>query len=265
MRRFEGKVALVTGGTTGIGLAAAQAFAREGAKVVIAARRAEIGELVVEDIKSSGGEAVFIRADMAVPADIETLVRDTCEIYGRLDCAFNNAASPDGIFKSTADFTEEEYDCAMAANLKGVWLCMKHEINQMLKQQPSGGTIVNTSSGNGLGGAQTGSLYSAAKAGVIALAKSAAQEYIRQGIRINVLVPGYFETPMLDLVRNRASGGVQKNLDVLNNKVKERVPAGRIGNPEEAAQAALWLCSDESSYVVGHSLIIDGGLTSPWR
>ena len=265
MQRFDGKVALVTGGTTGIGLATAKAFAREGAKVIIAARRAEIGELVIEDIKASGGNAIFIRADMSSPSDIQTLIRDACEIYGRLDCAVNNAASPDGIFKMTADFTEEDYDNAMAANLKGVWLCMKYEINQMLKQSPSGGTIVNTSSGNGLGGAQTGALYSAAKAGVIALAKSAAQEYIRQGIRINVLVPGYFETPMLELVRNRASGGNQENIDALNNKVKERVPAGRIGNPEEAAEAALWLCSDESSYVVGHSLIIDGGLTSPWR
>jgi len=265
MHRFQDKVVIVTGGTSGIGLAASQAFAGEGARVVIAARGADQGESVAAEIRASGGSALFVQADMAKPQDIESLIKRTVETFGRIDCAFNNAASLDGVFKPLAEFTEEEYDSSMSANLKGVWLCMKYEIEQMLRQQPAGGVIVNTSSGNGLGGSPGGSLYSAAKAGVIALTKSAAQEYIKQGIRINVLVPGAYETPMLHGAKEHYFGATPEGIEAANNKWNQMIPAGRIGDPKEAAAAALWLCSDESSYVVGHSLIVDGGITAAWR
>jgi NAD(P)-dependent dehydrogenase (short-subunit alcohol dehydrogenase family) len=267
MTGLAGKVALVTGGNSGIGRATALAFAREGARVVIAARRAEPGEEVAQAIHQAGGEAVFVRADVARAEDVETLVRRTVEVYGRLDCAFNNAAI-EGEPRTLADYSEEEYDALMGVDLKGIWLCMKHQIRQMLSQKPIGerrGAIVNTSSVNGLGGVPQGSLYAAAKAGVLALTKSAAQELGGQSIRVNALVAGGFRTPMLQRVFARHGGEDPEAQAAVEGQLSQLIPLGRIGNPEEAADAVLWLCSDASSYMTGNSLILDGGLTAYYR
>jgi len=263
--RVGGKVALVTGGNSGIGRAAAILFAREGAKVVIAARNVERGERVVEEIRGAGGEAMFVATDVAKAADVENMVAKTVERFGRLDCAVNNAAAYAGAFSLTADFTEEEFDHTMAVDLKGVWLGMKYEIKQMLSQTPPGGAIVNTSSVNGLGGAPQASLYSAAKAGILGLSKSAAMEYGTQGIRINALAAGAFETPMLNRSIDNAAGGNPEMRPKVVEGFKAMMPAGRIGNPEEAAEAIVWRCSDAASYVTGHSMIVDGGLTARFR
>jgi NAD(P)-dependent dehydrogenase (short-subunit alcohol dehydrogenase family) len=189
-------------------------------------------------------------------------VSRTVEIYGRLDYAFNNAATEGKVLAPTADFSEEEFDYTVAVNLKGVWLCMKHQIRQMLNQQPSGGAIVNTSSVNGLGGVAHGAIYAATKAGVLALSKSAAQEYASQNIRVNILVAGGFKTPMLERVFERASGGDSEAASAAEKQIEQMIPLQRIGRPEEAAEAAVWLCSDAASYVTGHSMIVDGGLTA---
>jgi NAD(P)-dependent dehydrogenase (short-subunit alcohol dehydrogenase family) len=263
--RLDGKVALVTGGNSGIGRAAAILFAREGAKVVIAARNAERGARVVEEIRAAGGDALFVATNVAKAADVENMVAKCVERFGRLDCAVNNAAAYAGAFSLTADFTEEEFDLTMAVDLKGVWLGMKYEIKQMLSQTPAGGAIVNTSSINGLGGAPQASLYSAAKAGILGLSKSAAMEYGQKGIRINVLAAGAFETPMLNRPFDRASGGDTEARTKVVEGFKAMVAAGRIGNPEEAAEAIVWICSDAASYVTGHSMIVDGGLTARFR
>jgi NAD(P)-dependent dehydrogenase (short-subunit alcohol dehydrogenase family) len=265
MRLLEGRAVLVTGGSSGIGAAAARVFARAGAKVVLAARGAARGEQVARSIRQEGGEARFVPADVSRAENVERLLGETLRAYGRLDAAFNNAATSDGAFAHTADFTDEQFDRSLAVNLKSVWLCMKHEIRQMLAQTPAGGVIVNTSSVNGLGGAAGASLYSAAKAGVLALTKSAAQEYATRGIRVNALVAGAFRTPMLEHVFDVAGGGAPEGRAAVEQQYTALVPLHRVGNPEEAAAAALWLCSDESSYVTGHSMIVDGGMTAATR
>ena len=222
----------------------------------------EQGEQTVAEIARGGREAIFVQADVSRAADVDNLVAQVVSAYGRLDYAFNNAASARGACAFTADFDEEEFDEVMATNLKGIWLCTKYEIRQMLHQQPAGGAIVNTSSINGLGGAPGGALYSASKAGVLALTKSAAQEYAAQGIRVNALVPGAFRTPMLEGVMRRAAGDDEEALAQVEARYQELAPIGRIGWPEEAAAAVLWLCSDAASYVTGHSLIVYGGATA---
>jgi NAD(P)-dependent dehydrogenase (short-subunit alcohol dehydrogenase family) len=262
---LKGKVALVTGGSSGIGRAAAFAFARAGASVVLAARGAERGNEAAREIQAAGGIATFIPADVSQSAQVRSLIEQTVALYGRLDCAFNNAAAVEAPVAMTADFSEEQFDRSMAVNLKSVWLCMKEEIRQMLAQPQPGGAIVNTSSVNGLGGVPNAALYAAAKAGVLGLTKSAALEYARRGIRVNALVAGGFQTPMLDGMIDRVSGG---NLEARRGIVKayeNMVALGRIGRPEEAANAVLWLCSESASYVTGHSLIVDGGWTSAMR
>lgn len=265
MGLFQDKVVLITGGSSGIGRAAALAFAREGASVAIAARGAERGQSVVHEIEAAGGRCLYISTDLAKSEDVERMVPETVGAYGRLDCAFNNAASDEGIFSATADLTEEQFDRAMAVNLKAVWLGMKFEIQQMLRQDPPGGAIVNTSSLNGLGGARLASLYSAAKAGVVAFTKAAAQEYATKNIRINALVAGGYRTPMLESVMDRHSGGDPAQRAAVEAQYTSMIPMARIGDPSEAASAALWLCSPGSSYVTGHSLIVDGGWSSALR
>jgi NAD(P)-dependent dehydrogenase (short-subunit alcohol dehydrogenase family) len=206
-----------------------------------------------------------VRADVAQAADVEHLIAESVSAFGRIDAAFNNAATVDGAFALTAEFTEDQFDRSLSANLKSIWLCMTNEIRQMLAQVPTGGVIVNTSSVNGLGGAAGGSLYSAAKAGVLALTKSAAQEYASRGIRVNALVAGAFRTPMLERVFEVAGAGTQEGKDAVERQYTALVPLRRIGSPEEAAAVAVWLCSDAASYVTGHSMIVDGGMTAATR
>lgn len=265
MTSLEDKVMLITGGTSGIGRSAAEAFARAGARLVIAGRRAELGQRVVEELRGGGADARFVQADVSSAVDVERLVGSTVAAFGRLDGAFNNAATTDGALALTADFTDEQFDRAIAMNLKSVWLCLRAEIRQMLNQPRPGGAIVNTSSVNGLGGAPGGALYSAAKAGVLALTKAAAQEYATLGIRVNALVAGPFRTPMLEHVFDVAGGGEPEGRAAVEGQYANLVPMRRIGRPEEAAAAAVWLCSDAASYVTGHSMIVDGGMTAASR
>jgi NAD(P)-dependent dehydrogenase (short-subunit alcohol dehydrogenase family) len=265
MSTVTNKVALITGGNSGIGRATAILFAQQGASVVIAARDPERGEKVAAEIRTAGGQATFVATNVAKSADVENMVAKTVALYGRLDYAVNNAAAYAGAFSLTADFTEEEFDLTMAVNLKGVWLGMKYQIRQMLSQIPPGGAIVNTSSINGLGGAPLASLYSAAKAGILGLSKSAAMEYGLKGIRINALVAGAFDTPMLNKSIDNASGNNPEARTKTIEGFKAMVAAGRIGNPSEAAQAIVWLCSEAASYVTGHSMIVDGGLSARFR
>jgi len=265
METVKGKVAVITGGNSGIGKAAAIAFAKAGARVVIAARGVERGEGVAHEIEAMGAEAIFVRADLSKAGDIEALFKIIMAKYGRLDYAFNNAATVAGGPALTTDFTEEQFDYMMSVNLKGVWLCMKYEIQQMLRQTPAGGAIVNTSSVSGLGGARQGAPYSASKAGVLALTKSAALEYAHRGIRVNALVVGAFGTPMLESAFERVSAGDPEVRKAMEKRSRQLSPMGRIGRPEEAGEVAVWLCSEASSYVTGHSMIVDGGMTAAIR
>jgi NAD(P)-dependent dehydrogenase (short-subunit alcohol dehydrogenase family) len=265
MSTVHSKVVLITGGTSGIGRAAASAFARAGARIVLAARRIGLGEQAVQELREEGADVRFVQADVSLAADVDRLVASVVGVYGRLDAAFNNAATTDGALALTADFTEEQFDRAVAMNLKSVWLCMRSEVRQMLSQSPAGGAIVNTSSVNGLGGAPGGALYSAAKAGVLALTKSAAQEYATQGIRVNALVAGAFRTPMLEHVFETIGGETPEGSAAAEAQYAGLIPMRRIGRPQEAAEAAVWLCSDAASYVTGHSMIVDGGMTSATR
>ena len=262
MAEMQGKVVLITGGTSGIGRATAQAFAEAGAKVAIGARGRERGQKIADEIIQGGGEAIFVQADVGRADEVENLVAEVVSAFGRLDCAFNNAASRQGVGVLTADFEEEEFDRVMATNLKGTWLCMKAEIRQMLQQESPGGTIVNTSSINGLGGVAGGALYSASKAGVLALTKTAAQEYAVQNVRVNALVPGPIRTPMLEEAMRQVADSSGGTLAQVEARYQELTPMNRIGTPEEAAAAVVWLCSDAASYVTGHSLIMDGGATA---
>jgi len=259
--RFVGQVALVTGGSSGIGRATALAFGREGASVVIAGRGEERGAAVLSELRATDAAAEFVRTDVSQSGDVEALVARTLSRFGRLDIAVNNAAAIDvGVFKPLADYDESEFDGHMAANLKSVWLCMKHEIAHMIAQ--GGGAIVNTSSVTGLGGAPNSALYAAAKAAVITLSKSAALEYAPLRVRVNALVPGAFRTPMLEHVLEQMSPG---DPIVAEQRYNKRIPLGRIGRPEEAADVVLWLCSDQATYVTGQAIVVDGGLTVPYR
>lgn len=259
--QLQNQVVLVTGGSAGIGKAAAELFAAEGAKVVIAARNAERGEAVARQIAKQGGSVQFFPADVSRNEQVEELIDRIVALHGRLDCALNNAAvlSETG---RTAEFDEADFDTEVSSNLKSVWLCMKYELERMRRQEPRGGSIVNMSSVNGLGGARGAALYSMAKAGVLALTKSAAQEYAGDGIRVNALVAGGFDTEMLQNAVSQMVGGDRSRIGDAMKAYAARVPVGRIGKPEEAAQAALWLLSDASSYVTGQSMIVDGGLTA---
>ena len=246
--KLEGKVALITGGSSGIGRTTALVFAREGAKVIIADVLIESGKETVQKIKSEGGEATFIKTDVSRAVEIMAMIDSTVATYGRLDCAFNNAGI-EGTIATTADCTEENWDRVIGINLKGVWLCMKYEIPEMLKQ--GGGSIVNTASFLGLVGIQGVSAYCTSKGGVIQLTKTAALEYATKGIRINAVCPGVIRTPMLERVTS-----IKPEFEAI---FASREPVGRIGTPEEVAEAVVWLCSDAASFVTGHSMVVDGG------
>jgi NAD(P)-dependent dehydrogenase (short-subunit alcohol dehydrogenase family) len=248
-RLVENKVALITGAGSGIGRASALAFAREGAKVVVADVSAEGGNETVRLVEEAGGKAMFVKTDVSKATEVEALIQKIVETYGRLDCAHNNAGI-EGIVALTADYPEEMWDRVLRINLKGAFLSMKHEIPQMLKQ--GGGAIVNTASGLGIVGIQGLSAYVASKGGVVGLTRTAAVEYAPSGIRINALIPGVTRTPMMA----RQMG---ENAHLAEPQYISLHPIGRLGLPEEIAEAAVWLCSEHASFVVGHAMAIDGG------
>ncbi|MCH8298597.1 MAG: SDR family oxidoreductase [Chloroflexi bacterium] len=249
---LDGKTTLVTGGGSGIGRATSLAYAREGARVVVVDVNVEGGEETVQQIKEAGGEAILVHADVAKPEDTQAMVAQAVEAFGSLDCAFNNAGISGRERWLTAEYPEEEWDRVTSINLKGVWLCMKAEIPQMLKQ--GGGAIVNTASVAGLVGIRGTAAYIAAKHGVVGLTKAAALEYADRGIRINSVCPGYIRTPLVQ--------GIFDSVDGYEDQVKSRHPVGRLGEPSEIAAAVLWLSSDSASFVTGHNMAVDGGYTA---
>jgi len=247
-RRLENKVALITGASSGIGRASALAFAREGAKVAIADVNISGGEETARMVNEAGGDAIFVKADVSKSAEVEALIAKTVSHFGCLDCALNNAAIAPS-FCSTVDCTEEEWDRIIAINLKGVWLCMKYEIPQMLKHGK--GAIVNTSSQLGLVGLPKRPAYAASKHGVVGLTKVAALDYATSGIRVNAVCPGTIDTPMLR--------GATERQPEAEAQIKMAVPIGRVASPEEVAAVVVWLCSDAASYILGHAIPVDGG------
>ncbi len=247
-RELDGKVALVTGATSGIGRATAVLFAKAGAKVVASGRREPEGQQTLELIRAAGGDGLFVQTDVSQASDVESLVQKTVDTFGRLDVAFNNAGI-EGVWVPIARQSEADWDRTIAINLKGVWLCLKYEIRQMLKQG-SAGAIVNMASVTGLVGGGGAAAYSASKHGVIGLTKSAALETARNRIRINAVCPAVIETPM----EQRLFGAPAAHQSALAMH-----PLGRFGTPAEIAQAVLWMCSDRASFMTGQSLVLDGG------
>ena len=257
MQDFSGKVALVTGGNAGIGKAAALAFAQQHAKVAIAARNLARSRETVGEIEASGGIAIAIQADIAQAADVERMVKTVVDTYGRLDCAFNNAGTL-GNMRPLADLTEDDFDDVINTNLKGTWLCMKYEIQQMLRQGE--GRIVNNSSISGVLATPDGSLYNASKHGILGLTKCAAVEYVQSGIRINAVCPGSFPTEMLQqFIAHETSN--EQEFKAREQLFRVGIPAGRFGTLEEIADVVLWLCSEGSRFVVGQAVVVDGGTT----
>lgn len=250
---LDGKVALVTGGASGIGRATALTFAREGAKLVVADMNEEGGRQTVHMIAENGGNAIFTQVDVSHTTEVEAMISKTVETYGRLDCAHNNAGiSGIGIAGTqrplTAEYPEERWHQVIAINLTGVWLCMKYEIQQMLQQ--GGGAVVNTASIAGLVGLPGASAYVASKHGVVGLTKTTALEYAKSGIRVNCVCPGYIQTPM-------TLPGMSDPARL--ERMIAAAPIGRVGEPEEIAEAVVWLCSDAASFVTGHAMTVDGG------
>ena len=248
----QGKVALVTGGGSGIGRASALAFAREGACVVVADVAVEGGNETVALIKAAGGTATFVRADVSQATEVAALVDAAVATYGRLDCAHNNAGI-EGLEAPTAEYPEDDWDRVIAINLKGVWLCMKYEIPHMQRQ--GGGAIVNTASMAGLVGARRMPAYVASKHGVAGLTKTAALEYARAGIRVNAVCPGVIRTPMVERFFFSHHPRAETRLSAA-------APIGRLGTPEEVAEAVVWLCSAAASFVTGHTMTVDGGMVA---
>lgn len=247
---LEGKSALITGGGGGIGRATALAFAREGARLAVADANQDSAQQTVALVNQAGGQALALGGDVTDSAQVQALVAAAVSAYGRLDCAFNNAGiagfQVDAAGKRTHEWADESFDRMIAVNLRGVWLCMKHEIVQMLQQ--GGGAIVNTGSIAGLVGLPTSTGYVAAKHGVLGLTKTASVEYAADKIRVNAVCPGYIETNMtVDTMRRRGE------------QILSLVPFRRMGKPEEIAEMVLWLCSDRASYVSGACYNVDGG------
>jgi NAD(P)-dependent dehydrogenase (short-subunit alcohol dehydrogenase family) len=245
------KVVIVTGGNSGIGRATAIALAKEGAKVTVAARRASDGEETARLIKEAGSDAIFVKTDVAIENDVRSLVEKTVDKYGKLDYAFNNAGVEE-IKTPFLDQTSEKFDQIMNTNVRGVWLSMKYEIPEMIKN--GGGAIVNNSSAAGIIGFPQFAVYIASKHAVLGLTKSAALEYAKSGIRINAIAPGGVETEMA----NRVNESNPQWLETLTSMH----PIGRIADPEEIANAVVWLLSDKASFVLGHTLLVDGGVVS---
>jgi NAD(P)-dependent dehydrogenase (short-subunit alcohol dehydrogenase family) len=248
MSEWAGKVALVTGGTSGIGRETALLFAKRGAKVVVAGRREAEGETAVELIRRGGGQGLFVKTDVAQAADVKALLEKTVEAFGGLDCAFNNAGI-EGQWIPIVEQSEADWDQTIDINLKGTWLCLKFEMQQMLKQGRAG-AIVNNSSVAGFIGSYGAAAYSATKHGVLGLTKSAALEVAKNGIRVNAVCPAVIETPMA----GRLFGQPAAREWALGFH-----PIGRFGQPLEVAEAVLWMCSSAAGFMTGQSLVLDGG------
>ena len=248
-RRLEEKVAIITGASSGMGKSTAFQFAREGTKVVIAARREQESLEVVKEITHNGGKAIFVQTDVAKWADVENMVQATLIKYGQLDCAFNNAGLSGRLTGDWLGLTEELWDQTADVNLKGVWMCMRHQIPAMLES--GGGTIVNNSSLLGMRGSDSAP-YAASKHGVIGLTRSAAVTFGDQNIRVNTIAPGFITTPIME---------ARFDLDPsLRDKYGSVIPMGALGGPETIAEAVTWLSSDESSYITGQTITVDGGV-----
>lgn len=247
---LKDRVALVVGASSGIGRAAALAFAREGARVAVAARREEEGEAVAQAIRDQGGESLFVRTDVQRMEDVQDMVAKTVQTFGRLDIAFNNAGM-EGPNMDLVDYSEEGWSRTLDINVTGMWRCMKYEIPELLKHP--GAAMVNMSSVLGVVGIWKQAAYVASKHAVLGLTKAAALEYARRGLRINAVCPGYIWTPMLERLFEDAEKG--------KAKISKSEPIGRPANPEEVAEVVVWLCSDKASFVLGHPLVIDGGLS----
>jgi NAD(P)-dependent dehydrogenase (short-subunit alcohol dehydrogenase family) len=246
---FKDKVAIVTGGASGIGRATAFAFAKKGAKVAVVDWKEN--DEMVDLIKELGSEAIFIKCDVSKTAEVQAMVAKTIAAFGRLDYAFNNAGI-EGTQANTSDCSEENWDKTISVNLKGIWLCMKYEIPEMLKQGK--GVIVNCASVAGLIGFAGLPAYVASKHGVVGLTKTTALEYAKLGIRVNVVCPGVIQTPMID----RLTGKTKESIEQFTGLE----PMGRFGLPEEIANAVVWMCSDEASFVTGHAMTVDGGFVA---
>ena len=245
---MAGKVALVTGASSGIGRATARAFAEAGATVVLGDIDAAGGEAVEQELRDAGQTAAFIRVDVSDATEVKRLIGETVARFGRLDCAHNNA----GILGSVArlaEVSEDEFDRLVNINLKGVWLCLREEILQM-QRQGGGGAIVNTASIAGIRGSGWLPIYSTTKHGVVGMTRSAALAYADEGIRVNAICPGYVDTAMV------------RDTPLLQQRAAERTPLGRLATPEEIAAAVVWLCSDASSYMTGEAMVLDGGATA---
>ena len=244
---LKDRVALVTGGATGIGKACALALAREGARVIISGRRENVGGEAAAEIRAAGGDVRFMRADIGRRSDIESLIAQIIAAYGRLDFAVNNAGIEGPPFIPTADYPEDAWDEVLNTNLKGLWLCMKYEIPHLLKQ--AGAAIVNVSSVGGVNGSALGVAYHASKHGVIGITRAAAVEYGPKGLRVNAVAPGSFHTDLSHRLFPAA----------MHDAVAASSPMGRWGELGEIASAVVWLCSPGAGFVNGHTLAVDGG------
>ena len=250
---LEGRISLVTGAGSGIGRATSLVMAREGATIVVSDINADSGEETLSAVREAGGDGMFVHADVSRPDDVAALVGQVVSAYGRLDCAYNNAGIEGFMAGRLHEYPEDIWDRVIDINLKGVWLCLKHEIPQMLQQ--GSGSIVNTASGAGLVGSRQMSAYVASKHAVVGLTKAAALEYARDGIRVNAVCPGMIDTPMVQ----RLIGGRDAEYEA---SIPVRQPIGRLGTPEEIAESVTWLCSDAASLVTGLAMAVDGGLTA---